>query len=189
VHKMQNYLRQKSQQAIGFGVLSAVVLVLDQLSKSWALDKLVPGPYATAPKFIVAIPGMLRFQYAENRGVAFSLLADHPEIITGVALLLSIVLFIWAVFFLAPEERATRLALGLIFGGAIGNLVDRFQHGFVVDFIVAHWGQYIWPTFNIADAAICLGIGVFFIASLMLARQESLAEKAKANELPENSSS
>ncbi len=176
---MQNSLRQKIFQAIGFWIAAAAILILDLASKAWVVGSLKPVPGTELfgpPKTTVLVPGYLRFQYAENPGVAFSLFQDHPQVLTGVALVLAAAVLVWALFFLPAEERWSRLALGLIFGGAVGNLIDRFRYGYVVDFIVAHWKEHAWPTFNVADSGICVGIALFFLASLQAGRREKTKE-------------
>jgi signal peptidase II len=171
VHQLQNGLRQKIQASLIFWIIAIVSIALDQLSKSWVLAALAPkqgdwtmGPLRTVP----VIGGWLKFRYAENRGAAFSLFNEHPEILTGVALILAVAVLIWALFYTPVGDRLSRVALGLVFGGAVGNLVDRFRLGYVVDFIVAHYKVHEFPTFNIADSAICVGIGLLFLASFRM---------------------
>lgn len=168
MHKMQTAIRQRMfSPSIVFWVPATVVLMLDVVSKLWALKVLRPEAFDVGPLKTVVLLPVLRMEYAENRGAAFSLFQNHPEILLCVALGLAIGVLVWALFYLPRHERATRLALALIFGGAVGNLIDRFRFGFVVDFIVAHWNEHQWPTFNIADSAICIGIGIFFVASIL----------------------
>lgn len=184
MHQLQNGLRQKIQASLIFWILAIVSIVLDQLSKDWVLETLAPKQghwtVATLPT-VVLVPDWLKFRYAENRGAAFSLFYEHPEILTGVALTLAVAVLIWALFFTPVGDRLSRVALGLVFGGAVGNLIDRFRLGYVVDFIVAHYKALEFPTFNIADSAICVGIGLLFFASLRIP-QEAPAPPAEAGE-------
>jgi len=142
------------------------------VSKAWVLGALRPNPF----RRLEIIPGFLRLQYAENRGAAFSLFQNHPGILTAVAMILATAVLVWAVFFLPREERLTRLALGLIFGGAVGNIIDRLRFRYVLDFIEVYWRNVEfpplipWPRFNVADSSICIGIAAFFVASLLAAR-------------------
>ncbi len=175
MYRMQTVVRQKSKQALTFLAIAVAVLIIDQATKAWVLANL-----ADALRPVVLVPGLLRFQYAENRGAAFSMFHEHPEVLTVVAGLLALFVLVWALFFLRAEERWSRCALGLVFGGAVGNLVDRFRLEFVVDFIVAHWKEHAWPTFNVADMAICVGIGIFFIVSMRGDKAEA-QEKKKAD--------
>jgi len=147
------------------------------LSKWWVLDSLTTGGRVgeTAPSRIVSvIPPILRFRFARNSGAAFSILEEHPEVLAIIAGVMSVALLVWALVLLKPHERLARVSLALVFGGAVGNLLDRVRHDlFVVDFIEIHWrGRPVWPTFNIADSAISVGICLFFVASLLVVRHE-----------------
>ena len=151
-----------------------IVVALDQITKSWAVG-LNDGR-------TVDVVGSLRFRLAFNTGMAFSKGQGQGVIITLVALVI-VGVMIW----MARSARSpiTRVAIGLVIGGAIGNIVDRllrdglpgqargFLGGAVVDFIDLQW----WPTFNVADAAICVG-GV--LVAVMLGREERLAAQAEA---------
>lgn len=162
--------RNRMRVYIVFLAVAGAVLVFDQATKAWVLRSLTAAdPSAQTstlePRPVVhVIPGCLLLAYAENTGAAFSLFRDHPGLLTVLAIVLAGGVGIWA-FLLPEEERLNRVALGMIFGGAVGNLIDRFQHGFVVDFIVAYIGSHAWPTFNVADSAICVGIGLILLAS------------------------
>lgn len=137
-------------------VCLAIVVVtfgIDHAAKYWAETRLQGSPP------IPIIPGLLRFDYAENTGAAFSLLAGKTGLLGFISFVASVALF----FFwrsLPAGERWGRVAVALIFSGAIGNLIDRVFRGFVVDFIDAYWGQHHWPTFNIADSCICVGAAI-----------------------------
>lgn len=154
-----------------FSVFAALSLVLDQWTKALARDYLRPrGPMN--PK--VVIPNYFDLRYAENPGVAFSMFQDLP----GGRLLLTILAigaFAMVIAYLRrTPEQASRLhvALGLIGGGAIGNLVDRVLYGRVTDFIVWKKGSLEWPAFNIADAALCIGVGLMLL-DMFLSRKET----------------
>jgi signal peptidase II len=134
--------------------LSALVLVLDQLSKLWVLRSL--------PEFepVTVIPGVWNWYRTYNTGAAFSLLGDaggwQQYLFSGFAVAISVVLAWW----LAKTPRGdwkTALPFALVIGGAIGNLLDRLQHGHVVDFIQWYWRNHYWPSFNVADSAIVAG--------------------------------
>jgi signal peptidase II len=148
--------------APGLGAAAAIVL-LDQLTKRWAQASLPGDP-------IVVIDGFLAFAYAENPGSAFGLFQDAGQVIGVLAIGISgFVLWMMA----GAERRFDVVALGLVLGGAIGNLVDRltrgdgFIDGRVVDFI------RLWaiPNFNVADAAINVGVALLFIGALVHARR------------------
>jgi signal peptidase II len=140
-------------------VIGVVVLAFDHLTKWLAIEYLQAGP-------VTVIPGLLNFAFAVNTGGAFSLMADRPVLLTSLASVafLIIVLLAWST---PAHEVMMRLGFALMLGGAVGNLIDRYFRGGVIDFIDAHWGPYHWPTFNIADSAICIAAGLIIIRSLM----------------------
>jgi signal peptidase II len=138
--------------------------MLDRASKAWILANV--GEYETWR----VIPGLLHIVRAENRGMAFSVLADASE---GVRMLLLVVLAVavmgviaWMLWKTAPDARegAQRLSLSLVLGGAAGNLWDRIKRGSVTDFLDVHIGEYHWPTFNVADSGITVGAIVLLAA-------------------------
>src|SRR5207248_8187365 len=106
-----------------------------------------------------------------NPGLAFGLLSTTPSAWRWVVALLSMgalaILGIVGVRLLASGGWATEMALGLIFGGAIGNLVDRARFGAVVDFLDFYWRAYHWPAFNVADSAISVGVGLLALRLLV----------------------
>jgi signal peptidase II len=169
---MQTNLRQKLQAVLRFAAISGVVVLLDQATKLWAVETLWPPG---AHRGVTIVPGLLEFQSAMNTGAAFSLFQEHPGLLAAIASLLALCVVVWR-FLFPPSDLLGRLALGLIFGGAIGNLVDRFRLGYVVDFIRAYWREYSWPTFNVADSAICVGIGMFFLSTYLADRAARRAQ-------------
>ncbi|MCD8524575.1 MAG: signal peptidase II [Gammaproteobacteria bacterium] len=136
--------------------LSIFVAVVDQITKKIALSHLMNDSLAFFP--------LLNFSLAFNRGAAFSFLNQaagwQNSFFIGVSIICIIALIVWMC---RQQYARQKTALALIIGGALGNLIDRIHHGFVVDFIDAHIGQYHWPTFNIADAAICFGVALLFL--------------------------
>ena len=148
--------------------LLAVLLVLaDQSSKLLATRLLSYGqPVAILPVFDLML--------VHNSGAAFSLFADlgwQRWFLVGVSLLASLVLIgmlIWA----KQVDKWQQLALGLILSGAVGNLIDRFLLGYVIDFLSWHYHGYYFPTFNVADASISVGATVW-IASLIFGRRKA----------------
>lgn len=154
-----------------FGLFAALSLVLDQWTKVLARQYLRPrGPMN--PKVI--IQNYFDLRYAENPGVAFSMFQDLPG---GRVLLtvLAVAAFAMVIAYLrrtALEASRLHIALGLIGGGAVGNLVDRVMFGRVTDFIVWKKGNVEWPAFNIADAALCIGVGLMLL-DMFLTRKEA----------------
>jgi signal peptidase II len=150
--------------------VAAVVILCDRLTKAWAERELVDHP-------IDVIQGVLRFRYATNAGGAFSLGERAPMLFAVAAIVMSVVIVV-AAFRERPVLHG--VALGLILGGAIGNLIDRATRderllmGRVVDFIDLH----VWPVFNLADAAIVIGAGLLAFQSYREGRAGRHAERA-----------
>ena len=141
-----------------FGI-SVLVIVLDQITKYVASHMLLMHePVAILPFF--------NFTLMHNPGAAFSFLADQDGwqrwLFAGLALGVSIVLAIW-LHRLKTHEKWLALALSLVLGGAIGNLIDRVYYGYVIDFIDVYYNTSHWPAFNIADAAISIGAVMLII--------------------------
>ena len=139
-----------------FVVVAALVLALDQLSKSWVRNN-------TAE--IELLPGFLDFVYVKNYGSAFGLLANQTFLLISITITSLVIILL----FLRHLYRTTTLSFvstGLILAGALGNLIDRLRFGYVTDFIDVHLGNlFHWYTFNLADTAIVIGI-LTFIYSL-----------------------
>jgi signal peptidase II len=162
--------------------LLVFVVVCDQWTKAWAVKTLaVAGPYvfqsrgggtvewANQPSAVIDVfSSWFAFRYAENRAAAFSLTETIP-LALRMPLLIAISVaavagVVWYLYKLGPSARISQVALGLILGGAIGNLIDRGQLGYVIDFIDWHWaGKWHFPTFNIADSAIVVGGAVLIL--------------------------
>jgi len=144
-----------------FVFAAAFALAFDQLTKVWARHALLP----IYPRVKTVIPHIWEFRYSENPGAAFGLLRDVPGanlLFVPIALGLAIGAFIYLKR--ATLRRPLRVAveLGLIVGGALGNAFDRVVFGRVTDFVVWKIGTHEWDTFNIADAALVVGIiGLF----------------------------
>ncbi|HLK90427.1 MAG TPA: signal peptidase II [Polyangia bacterium] len=154
-----------------FTVFMVLSLALDQWTKILARDVLRPrGPFN--PKVIV--PGYFDLRYAENPGVAFSMLTDLPAGRLWLTLL-AVAAFGLVIAYLRKtpvENTRMHVALGLVGGGAIGNLIDRALYGKVTDFIVWKKGIHEWPAFNVADAALCVGVGLMLLDMIIAWRNE-----------------
>ena len=144
--------------------LAAVILVADQITKWWALRDLRFG------EPVPVVDGLFSFTLVMNPGLAFGMLSGIPESVRWMVGLLSlgavVVLALLAARLLPTGGVWTRLALGLIFGGAVGNLIDRLRFGAVVDFLDFYWRSYHWPAFNVADSAITVGVTIIAIRML-----------------------
>jgi len=137
-------------------VIAGTIVVLDQITKAVVLEHLPPGVA------IHLIDGFLSLTLVMNSGLAFGLLGGLPAAWRWSIALLSItalvVLARVAVRVLADGGRLARWSVALIFGGAVGNLIDRARFGAVVDFVDVHFRGYHWPAFNVADSAITIGV-------------------------------
>ena len=137
-------------------VLGAVVVVLDQITKAMVLTHLAPGTH------VDIVEGFVTLTLVMNPGLAFGLLGSVPSGWRWVVALLSVaalaVLARVALRVLPAGSRLDHVAIGLIFGGAVGNLIDRVRFGAVVDFVDLHARGYHWPAFNVADSGISVGV-------------------------------
>lgn len=138
-------------------IIFIVGLVLDYITKIWAIDTLKGKPDITV------IEGFFDFSYLENRGAAFGIFQGRVYLLAAVTFLVLGVLF----FNYVKTKKKTLLftiSNALILTGAVGNLIDRLRYGFVVDFISWHWKEaYYFPTFNIADICVTVGTGLLII--------------------------
>ena len=155
--------------------LAVVVVILDQISKytaSTSLEMLQP----------VAVMPMFNWTLMHNTGAAFSFLADaggwQRWFFAIVALVVSTVIVLWLKR-LEKHEKWQAIALALILGGAVGNVIDRIWLGYVVDFIQVYYQQWYWPAFNIADSAISIGVAMLIIDSIREYRAERKLNKTK----------
>lgn len=150
-------------------VLVVVTLVLDQISK-----ELVLGYLLKTGQVVPVFDGFFRLVVVWNKGVSFGMLGGDkalaPWILSAVAVAVCIALFIW----LRRTDRPLHgWGIGLVIGGAIGNVIDRARWGAVFDFADFHIGQWHWPAFNVADSAIVVGVGLMLIDSLVGEKQRA----------------
>lgn len=140
-------------------LLALVVIAVDQFTKLLVIQHLAYG------EFLPILP-ILNFTLAHNRGAAFSFLNQQSGwqiwFLGAIAVAVSVVILLW-LRQLKAQEKLTAFALSLILGGALGNLIDRINHGYVVDFIDFHIKNWHFATFNIADSAICIGAALLLI--------------------------
>jgi signal peptidase II len=145
-------------------LVSAVVIVLDLYTKQWASASLE----LYRPQEVLS---WLNITLAHNYGAAFSFLSDaggwQRWFFIVLASAVSLALLVWLLR-LARHEWITALGLALVLGGAIGNLVDRIQLGYVVDFIDVHFSGWHYPAFNVADSAITCGVILLLLDTLLI---------------------
>ena len=148
--------------------LATGAVVLDQLSK--AAVSLTLKMYEVRP----LIPGVLNLTRVHNTGAAFGLLAGQPSILRTILFLgvslLAMGMVLWMVFRLPPDQQLEHVALSMIFGGALGNVIDRVRLGEVIDFIDVYYGSYHWPAFNVADSGITIGV-MLVVCRLFFAKE------------------
>jgi len=162
---------------LGYLAVAGGVFMIDQMTKAWAVRQLRFG--GDRP----IISGFLNLAYAENPGVAFSMLDNHGD--SG-RWGLSIVAFVAAAlvlyFFWRTPRSDDRIlgSLALLLAGIVGNVTDRIRLGFVVDFIDVQFGSWHYPTFNVADAAICVGAGLMII-DLFLSKKKPAEAKTETD--------
>jgi signal peptidase II len=162
---------------LGYLLAAGAVFMIDQTTKAWAVRRLRFGDVKEV------IPNFLNFSYATNPGVAFSMFDGHGDAgrwgLSIVALVAaSLVLY----FFWRTPRTDDRIlgALCLLLAGIVGNVVDRIRLGFVVDFIDVQFGSWHYPTFNVADMAICIGAGLL-ILDMFLSKKKESEIKSEAN--------
>jgi signal peptidase II len=154
--------------------LSALTVVLDQLTKKIAeAELLLHEPIAILPSF--------NFTLMYNKGAAFSFLSDaggwQRIFFVALSTIISIFLFFWLKQICSDDKQKNnqllQIAIALILGGAIGNLIDRAMTGAVVDFIQLYYSTYYFPAFNIADSAITVGAGLLILDMFMESKRSS----------------
>ncbi len=144
-------------------VIATTLLVLDQLSKAWIAAKLPFPTYGAAS--IPVIRGFFYLVHVGNTGAAWSMFAGQSVVLGLLAAATLVAIVVWRRA-LGLQDRGAQVSFGLLCGGIAGNLLDRLLHGHVVDFIDLHFGSYVYPTFNVADSGICLGVALYVFQSL-----------------------
>jgi lipoprotein signal peptidase len=148
--------------------VALVLLIVDQATKWWILE-VVRLPEVGR----IVVTGNFNLTMVWNRGVTFGLLAGeswwHPYALAGIALAVAVALAIWM---RRAENRLVAGALGLVLGGAVGNVIDRVRFGAVVDFVDLHAFGWHWYVFNVADSAIVIGVGLLLADALLRPRSE-----------------
>jgi len=158
-----------------FWITIPIIALIDQLTKFFFFDWLdINTPYTVIPNFFNIV-------HRTNPAAAFSLGPESP-LFYVIATIVGMGLLIWLLLDLPSENKLPSLALGAIAGGAMGNLTDRIIMGEVRDFIDVHWFyQYHWPAFNVADAAICIGVAVVFLVGVKSFRDPEEGHKKNSS--------
>jgi signal peptidase II len=155
-----------------YALIVGAVVVIDQITKVLVARLMVL--HESRP----IIEGLLSLTYVQNRGAAFGILSDadlpYQSALFSVVSLLALVAIALYALRLPISDRLSQTALALVMGGAVGNLIDRSLHGYVIDFVDFYWKTHHWPAFNVADS--CISVGVCL---LLLDIVRSPAETAK----------
>lgn len=138
--------------------LSLVVVLLDQITKIWIVN-------TPACQDLVLIPGFFHLTYLKNTGMAWSLLSGYTQVLSVISAA-AVLFMIWIMETKKPKPL-TKTALALMIGGAFGNMIDRLMLGYVRDFLDFYIFGYNFPVFNVADMALCIGVGLLILASVL----------------------
>jgi signal peptidase II len=166
-------LKESTVYRAGYLVVSLAVLLLDQWTKGIVTRAFDVHQSRTL------IAGLFDITYVRNSGAAFGLFASVDSSIKAILLnsIAVLVFLVVSAYALRSSHRSIRLQLGfaLILGGAVGNLLDRVRFGYVVDFLDFSISGHHWPAFNVADSAICVGVGLLFLDMLRNEGEEAAA--------------
>ena len=159
-----NHLQDKWRNVVFF-LTGLLIVAVDQFSKAWIRTNLFEGQSLLRA-------GFFRITHIRNTGSAFGLFPDQSFALTIIAIIGTVALLVYVLvidrYFPLLDSKLGRLVLGLVLGGTVGNLIDRLRFGYVIDFIDFSF----WPTFNIADSAITIGVIIFAYSFLRLAQAE-----------------
>lgn len=165
---------------LAYLAIAGGVFLIDQATKAWAVRRLRFGDD------MPVISGFLNFAYAQNTGVAFSMLDNQGDAGRwGLSIVAMIAATLVVYFFWRTPRSDDRIlgALALLLAGIVGNVVDRIRLGFVVDFIDVQFGSWHYPTFNVADMAIVIG-AVLLIIDMFLSKRKQQAETRPVGSVP-----
>jgi signal peptidase II len=158
-------------------VLVCVIVAFDQLTKAWVTSSLGLG------QSVPMISGFLHLTLVRNTGMAFGLLSGADIPFKAALVTILSVAAMGAVSYYAlrspQDEKLTRIGLTFILGGALGNIIDRIRLGYVVDFVDVFYRDTHWPAFNVADACICIGVGLLLVDSFRRRDEPELAKLAR----------
>ncbi|MGQ9663119.1 MAG: signal peptidase II [Kiritimatiellia bacterium] len=135
-------------------VLAFGVAFVDQLTKYLIWRNMLVGEARTV------IPGLFSLRFVQNTGAAWGMFAGFSSWLVFLSVLMLVLILVFRKAFLA-DTVIHRIALGLMIAGIVGNLMDRIRFGYVVDFLDFYLGQHHFPAFNVADSAICVGVGLY----------------------------
>ena len=162
-----------TQSGLVWLMISVPIVFLDQWTKLWANSELIGGR-------VIEVTSWFNLILAYNYGAAFSFLADaggwQKWALSVFAIGVTLVLLVW-MYRLKASEKWLSIALAFVVSGAVGNVIDRVNYGYVIDFIDWHYACYHWPAFNIADSSILAGAAMLIIDSLFFAEKRESENK------------
>ncbi|HMO50631.1 MAG TPA: signal peptidase II [Kiritimatiellia bacterium] len=147
-----------------------LVTLSDQWTKHWVRHDFYYGESRPV------IEGFFNFTYIRNTGAAWGIMGGYTHVLTAISVIMLILMVIFRRSFL-NNTWSHRLALGFMVGGIVGNLMDRLRQGWVTDFLDFYIGSWHWPCFNIADAAICVGVGIYLLTGFLDQRRLEAAAR------------
>ncbi len=150
--------------------LAGLVLACDQASKLWIQARLPFGTYG-APDAIPIIPDFFYLIHVGNTGAAWSMLSGRSLLLAILAGVTLVAIFVWRRA-LGLRHPLVQISFGLLCGGIVGNLIDRLRCQHVIDFLDFHFGNYTYPTFNLADSGICVGVALYVGLTLFVAPRQ-----------------
>jgi signal peptidase II len=146
-------------------VIAAAVVAADQATKAWIASRLPFNSYGEAAGAITVVRGFFYIVHVGNTGAAWSIFTGRSVLLAALAAATLVAIFIGRKA-LGLRDRFVQLCFGLLCGGIVGNLVDRIARGHVLDFLDFHFGSYAFPSFNVADSAITVGVALYVLSSL-----------------------
>lgn len=145
--------------------LALTVFVLDQITKAWIAAHIPFGSYFP-PDGIEVVKGFFRIVHVGNTGAAWGIF-DGKSLWLAILAIVTLIAIFWFRRHLELQRPVIQISFGLLCGGIVGNLVDRLIHGHVVDFLLFYVGRFEWPAFNLADSAICTGVGLYLLTTFL----------------------
>ncbi len=154
-------------------IIAAIVLVLDQVTKAIIVATIAPP----GPRSVEVAGDFIRLSFVTNTGAAFGLFEGRAEALAVVSLI-AVPALLLSRAYLSDQRLLMRICLGMLVGGALGNLIDRIRLGYVVDFVDVGIGSLRWPSFNVADSSFVVGVIVIIALSTIF----SAAKRAEVSE-------
>ncbi len=176
-------LRQRLRAYRLLWILALTVFALDQATKLLIIARVPFNPmhsHGAGADFEI-IPGFFYIIHVGNTGAAWSMFSGRSVLLATLAAGTLVAIFFWR-HALGLRDRLFQICFGLLCGGIVGNLVDRLMHQHVIDFIDLHFGNYIYPTFNVADSGICVGVLLYLWQSLRAPSESSKSQAPSSRE-------